>query len=278
VRHQRTTRKTIPFPFAFKVACWSLLVLNSVSQNCCAEQLPDPQESAIDASATDTRLVPPANGELAFQRFGPPNRRGGFRGRPGGAQNDPPPGVVIFSMLICYGPILLVIIGIQILIIVIIRNSLDAIPQQFREIEPNMAWLMLVPLLNIVWPFFLFPKTARSFQNYFRATGQPHDDCGEQTGMYYAICTVGSMVPCLGFFAGIAALIFLIIVLIKFTELRNRVRAGGFAPQKPMVPTAVMPNQPYSPNHPPQPQQPPYYQPPPPTYDPHRPNQGPYGQ
>ena len=120
-----------------------------------------------------------------------------------------------------YGAIFLVMIGIQVFISWLLYRAADSIPEPYREASPGMAYLMLIPLFNLVWIFIYTKQLSQSFQALFSARGQNQGDCGEQIGMWWGICSVVSIVPCVGAIAGIAGLIMMILYLIKVSECRT---------------------------------------------------------
>jgi hypothetical protein len=135
------------------------------------------------------------------------------------------------AMLLVLGITFAIVLAIEIVVCLILSNALSRIPQQFRQIEPGMVWLLLIPCFNVVWNFFVFPKVARSYRAYFASRGDDsHGDCGETLGWWYAGVYVGTVVPCLNYLAGPAALILLIILLVKFSGLKNHVVEGGGPP------------------------------------------------
>ena len=155
---------------------------------------------------------------LAQQQF--PNQFG----QPG--QQIPPElvGVYIAVIAAC------VIIGLAIAIViaVLLAGCYSRIPQQYREMEPGMVYLMLIPCFNLVWVFFVTLRLSRSFQKYFAAHGRSDvGDCGYQIGLWYSICVVASIVPCVQYVAGPAGLVLLIIYLVKVTGLKNQIPLGA---------------------------------------------------
>ena len=121
---------------------------------------------------------------------------------------------------------LLVGLAIAIVIIVLISGALKTVPQEYREMEPALVWLLLIPLFNLIWNFFVFPKVAKSFQNYFEAQERTEfGDCGQNIGLWYAICAVCSVVPYIGCVASVAALVLLIMYLVKVVGLKKFVTA-----------------------------------------------------
>lgn len=75
----------------------------------------------------------------------------------------------IAMMVVFYGVILAFSIAILVLICLGLSGFLKALPPEFRLMEPGMVWLMCIPCFNIIWIFFVYPRIARSYQNYFRA-------------------------------------------------------------------------------------------------------------
>lgn len=107
-------------------------------------------------------------------------------------------------------------------ILLFLQSCYTRIPREHRLMEPGMVWLLLIPLFNLVWMFFVYIRLAKSYQNAFAAMGR-HDqgDCGEKLALMYCICSVASVIPFVGCIAGPASLILWIIVLVKFAGLKN---------------------------------------------------------
>src|SRR5436305_313793 len=66
---------------------------------------------------------------------------------------------------------MLVGIAINVVICFLLYNAQNAIPPQFRKIEPGMIWLLLIPLFNLVWNFFVYLRIPESYQAYFQSIG-----------------------------------------------------------------------------------------------------------
>lgn len=128
----------------------------------------------------------------------------------------------VFGVMCCGG--LLIGIAIQALICYFLSGFLKALPAEFRKQEPNMVWLLMIPLFNLIWNFFVYLKIAESYQAYFAAQGRTDTgDCGKQFALVYCILAACCIVPYLNVLAGLAALVFLILVLVKFSELKKQV-------------------------------------------------------
>jgi hypothetical protein len=129
-------------------------------------------------------------------------------------------GVIVVAILIG--------LGIAIAIILMLSSCLKRVPQQYRKMEPGMVWLLLIPLFNIVWNFFVYKAIAESFQAYFQAQNRTDvGDCGQSLGLAYCICVCACIIPIVNMLAGPASLVLLIICLVKFFGLKNMIPANS---------------------------------------------------
>ena len=128
----------------------------------------------------------------------------------------------IFFGCICV--FVLIGLAIQAYVCYLLSGCLKRIPPPYRQQEPNMVWLLMIPLVNIVWNFFVYPNLSRSYQAYFAAQGRTDvGDCGAGIGLAYCICAAVSFIPYLGMLTGIAALVLLIMYLIKAIDLKKQI-------------------------------------------------------
>ena len=74
-----------------------------------------------------------------------------------------------YSTLSFEGYALLWLIGMgEFLVFIGIHDHvLTRIPKPLRSINPKMAWLMLVPLFNMVWTLYMIEYTTRSLKGYY---------------------------------------------------------------------------------------------------------------
>lgn len=131
--------------------------------------------------------------------------------------------VFIVIMLIA----LVVGLAIAIVINLLLQAPLKAIPQEHRQIEPGQVWLLLIPIFNLFWAFKVFLAIPDSFKSFFNSIDR-HDvgDCGRTIGMWYAICVLCSIVPCVNYIAGPASLVLLILFLVKMHGYKDEVRTA----------------------------------------------------
>jgi hypothetical protein len=117
-----------------------------------------------------------------------------------------------------------------------LSGCLKAIPDEHRKQQPNMVWLMMIPLFNIVWIFFVYPKIAESYKSYFDSIGRTDvGDCGRGLSLAYCILTCASCIPYLNFCTGLPTLVIWIIVLVKFGTLKGQIQnpQSSFPPAGP---------------------------------------------
>ena len=135
---------------------------------------------------------------------------------------------------------LLAIGGIGFLISVVVAcfvlyDAQKRVPPQFRQIEPGMVWLLLIPCFNIVWNFIALPKVSRSYKAYFDSIGRPDvGTCGEGLAIGYAVCVACCVIPCIYSMglAFLAALVLLIAYLAKILALKAQMPVSDYAAEQ----------------------------------------------
>jgi hypothetical protein len=59
---------------------------------------------------------------------------------------------------------LAVVYAVLIVVCYLLYTALLALPQQHRRMDPGLVWLLLIPLFNLVWNFFVFLRVPESYQ------------------------------------------------------------------------------------------------------------------
>ena len=119
---------------------------------------------------------------------------------------------------------LLVFLAVHVFICALLSTCYSRIPRQFRKQEPGLVWLLMIPCFSLVWNFFVFPQLADSFKAYSASVGRTDvGDCGKGIGLAYAICAIFCIVPCFSYLAWPAALVLLIMYLVKVTDLKSQI-------------------------------------------------------
>ena len=141
-------------------------------------------------------------------------------------------GILLFTVV--------VMVAISIFICLLIYLPYKDVPAEHQKMAPGLVFLLLIPFFNIIWNFIVFLRIPESFQSAFAAQGRTDvGDCGRQIGLWYAICGVAAIVPCVNYVAGPAALVLFIIFLVKIWGLKGQLAATAVPP--PGAPPAAPP-------------------------------------
>lgn len=139
---------------------------------------------------------------------------------------DPSSDEGLIFIVFFYGGLCVVGLAIQAFICWLVARCYTAIPSKHRMMEPNMVWLNMIPLFNLVWNFYVYLRLSDSFLAYFREKGDSSvGDCGRNMGKWFSICMACSVIPCVGSITGLVGLVLLILYLVKASELRSRILA-----------------------------------------------------
>ena len=145
--------------------------------------------------------------------------------QPGGQPMPAPPDVEVPFFAMVLG----MLVGLAILVVIcaLFYSALSRVPAEHRKMAPGLVWLLMIPVFNLVWNFFVVMRISESYQSYFRAQGKDVGDAGWGIGLAYAICAVVSLVPCLGVLAALASLVLLILYLVKVMGLRGEIEVNA---------------------------------------------------
>lgn len=108
--------------------------------------------------------------------------------------------------------------------ILTLQKALHKCAPQSRTIDPGMCWLSIVPLVSMVWNFFLVLGVANTLSNEFALRGAPvqGEKPGQSIGMAMCICAVCSVIPILGVLASLASLALWIVYWVKIAEFSQK--------------------------------------------------------
>jgi len=124
-------------------------------------------------------------------------------------------GTIIFYLVF----LAIVYIPLIFYVLTLIKN-LTLINLKNRTMEPNLAWLALIPLFNLVWNFYIVAAVRNSNQKEFHERNiQYTGDFGYGIGLAYCILFCINFVPCFNFLSPIPSLICWIMYWIKVSEL-----------------------------------------------------------
>jgi hypothetical protein len=122
--------------------------------------------------------------------------------------------------LIVLGFIFCIILIPSIFYLLTLQNALAKCAPVSRTMDPTMVWLLLIPLVNLIWGFFVVIALAKSIGNEFRRRGIPCPDPmpGQTIGMAKCICACFGIIPVIRFVTGPAAFVLWIIYWVKIAE------------------------------------------------------------
>ncbi len=123
-------------------------------------------------------------------------------------------------------------IAIAIFYILTLSRALGKCRPSAKTMEPGMLWLLLIPLFNLIWNFFVVLALAKSLGNEFRLRNIPNQESepGKTIGMAMAVCGACSIIPLVNILTGIVYIVLWIIYWIKiagFSQILDQVPASS---------------------------------------------------
>ncbi len=125
-------------------------------------------------------------------------------------------GIFFFAIIMALIPTIFYLLTLQ--------NTLMKVSPENRKMPPGQVWLVLIPLFGIVWRFIVVNKMADSLQAEFTKRNIRVKEArpGSDIGIAYCVLSVCGIVPFLGPFCAIAALVCWIIYWIRIHEYQQK--------------------------------------------------------
>jgi len=134
-------------------------------------------------------------------------------------------------------------IVVTVFFILTLSRALSKCSPAARTIQPGTLWLLLVPLLNLVWNFIVVLGMAKSLGNEFKARGaqgvEPEPE--KSIGIAMAVCAVCAAIPVVGIIAGLASLVLWILYWVKMAEFSRKLDVSPATGGMPLAPGVVSP-------------------------------------
>jgi hypothetical protein len=100
-----------------------------------------------------------------------------------------------------------------------LQKALTRCHPNHRLMQPGLVWLLLIPVFNLVWQFFVVINLAGSLEKEFNARGIETEPApGKAVGMAMSILNITGMIPYVGILTGIGALVCWIIHWVKIAD------------------------------------------------------------
>ncbi|WP_243303003.1 hypothetical protein [Geothrix oryzisoli] len=106
-------------------------------------------------------------------------------------------------------------LAIAIFYILTMQKALDLAGERHQKMKPGMVWLMLIPLFNLVWHFFVVKNVSDSIKSWAAENGKNVEDAGYTIGLIACIAQCCGLVPLVNMLAGPVALVCFIIWWVK---------------------------------------------------------------
>jgi hypothetical protein len=126
--------------------------------------------------------------------------------------------ILLVFLMICLIP--------EILFVLTLQKALQRCSPQNRTISPGSAWLMLIPLFNLVWDFILVSQVSATLEREFRSRNIPVEPSpGKNVGLAWCILAAGAIIPFLGVLSFIGALVCWILYWVKIAGFSSTLAA-----------------------------------------------------
>ena len=104
-----------------------------------------------------------------------------------------------------------------------LQKALNRCAPENRAMAPGMVWLLLIPLFNLVWHFFVVINVAKSLGAEFQKRGLPEEpDPGKKLGLIMCILACCGIIPFLGILCSLGALVCWIMYWIKIAGFSGK--------------------------------------------------------
>lgn len=105
-----------------------------------------------------------------------------------------------------------------------LQRAMEAVDAELRPMAPGLVWLLLIPLVNIVWMFFVVKHLKTGYTRMSMAGRlTAASDGAYGIGLALAICMAASVVPFLGMLA-LPALVLWIVHWVQVSKVRRLVK------------------------------------------------------
>ena len=120
-------------------------------------------------------------------------------------------GILFFALIA-----LVILLIPAIFYILTLQKALNKCAPENRAMQPGMVWLLLVPLVNMVWGFFVVINMAKSLGAEFRKRGIAEEaETGKKLGLIMCVLLCCGIIPLLGMLCSLGGLVCWIMYWLK---------------------------------------------------------------
>lgn len=107
--------------------------------------------------------------------------------------------------------------------ILTLQKALNKCAPENRAMQPGMVWLLLVPLVNIVWSFFVVLNMAKSLGAEFQKRGIAEEpEPGKKLGLIMCVLFCCGIIPLLGALCSLGGLVCWIMYWLKIAGFSKK--------------------------------------------------------
>lgn len=107
-----------------------------------------------------------------------------------------------------------------------LQKCLSRCAVENRAMSPGLVWLMLIPIFNMVWHFFIVFNVSKSVGSEYKSRGiRAEPNPGQALGLAMCGLSVCGIIPIVGLLAGFAGFICWIIYWVKVAGFSSQLAA-----------------------------------------------------
>jgi len=107
--------------------------------------------------------------------------------------------------------------------ILTLQKTLSKCAPENQAMAPGLAWLLLIPLVNMVWHFFVVLNVAKSLGAEFQKRGIAEEaEPGKKLGLIMCILACCGIIPILGVLCSLGAFVCWILYWVKIAGFSRK--------------------------------------------------------
>jgi magnesium-transporting ATPase (P-type) len=127
-------------------------------------------------------------------------------------------GILFFALIA-----LVILLIPAIFYILTLQKALNKCAPENRAMQPGMVWLLLVPLVNMVWGFFVVINMAKSLGAEFQKRGIAEEaEPGKKLGLIMCVLLCCGIIPLLGMLCSLGGLVCWIMYWLKIAGFSKK--------------------------------------------------------
>jgi len=128
------------------------------------------------------------------------------------------------GIIVIIGCLLAVALIPGIFFILTLQKALQRCSPESRTTSPGTAWLLLVPLFNIIWQFILVSRMSESLHNEFIKRNIEEEPApGKAIGIAFCILNICGIIPIIGIVASVCGLVCWIVYWVKIAGYSGKI-------------------------------------------------------